>query len=424
MKIRNQIGYLFCWLLAILLALPPGLFAQSSTQDTTSPTYSKEQLTQMLAPIALYPDALLSQMLMAATYPLEVVEADRWVKQNPSLKGDQLDQALLNKSWDVSVKSMAHFPDILAQMSKNLEQTQKLGDAFLGQQDQVMDTIQELRNKAYAQGNLKTTKEQKVIVEQQYITIAPSDPQVVYVPAYNPAVVYGVWAYPAYPPPPPYYYYPYAPVAGAALAFGAGLVVGAAITGWCGFGWGSHNVTVNNFNTNNFNRNNLNNINRGNQNWQHNPEHRQGVAYQNKATAQKYGQSPARSAQGKQDMRGYQDRSPGTASRDAGKGPGGQRPDTGRPGGGQPDMGRSGGSQMDRSSPSTRDNALSGAGSGRQDQMASSRGQASRQSSFGGGGGGSRGPSPSMGSSRPSSSGMGGGGGGMRGGGGGRGGRR
>lgn len=101
------------------------------------------------------------------------------------------------------MKSMTHFPDILAQMSKNLEQTQKVGDAFLGQQDQVMDTIQELRNKAYAQGNRKTTQEQKVIVEQQYITIAPSDPQVICGPTYNPAVIYGVWAYPAYPPPPP-----------------------------------------------------------------------------------------------------------------------------------------------------------------------------------------------------------------------------
>ncbi len=377
MKINKKVGYVFCWLLAGLLALPPGLLAQGGTQSGASGQYSKEQLTQMLAPIALYPDALLSQMLMAATYPLEIVEADRWAKQNPSLKGDQLDSALKDKSWDVSVKSMTHFPDILAQMSKNLEQTQRLGDAFLAQQGQVMDTIQELRNKAYAQGNLKTTKEQKVIVEQQYITVAPADPQVIYVPAYNPAVVYGVWAYPAYPPPPPYYYYPYAPVAGTAMAFGAGLVVGAAIAGWCGFSWGNHNVTVNNFYTNNFNRNNFNNINRGNQNWQHDPQHRQGVAYQNKAVAQKYGQSTGRSTEGRNDMRGYQDRSAGMASRDAGKSTPGQRPDAGRTGSGQQGVGHS----------PSHDSALSGASMGRQDQMAGMRGQASRDSGFGGGGG-------------------------------------
>ena len=114
----------------------------------------------MLAPIALYPDSLIAQILMASTYPLEMVEAERWLRQNKELKGDALDDALQEKTWDPSVQSLCHFPDVLFAMSDKLDQTRKLGDAFLSQEDDVMATIQELRRKAEEQGNLKTTKEQ------------------------------------------------------------------------------------------------------------------------------------------------------------------------------------------------------------------------------------------------------------------------
>lgn len=154
----------------------------------------------MLAPIALYPDSLLIQVLMAATYPLEVVQAARWVSQNPNLKGEKLAAALNQKSWDPSVISLVNFPSVLAMMNDKLEWTQNIGDAFLGQKDQVMATIQNLRAKAQAQGTLKTTKEQVVVVQEKTIVVEPADPMVVYVPAYNPTVVYGAWWYPAYPP--------------------------------------------------------------------------------------------------------------------------------------------------------------------------------------------------------------------------------
>jgi len=159
-------------------------------------------LEQILAPIALYPDSLLAQILMASTYPLEVVQADRWAKQNKDLKGDALTAALEKQPWDPSVKSLVNFPQVLAMMSEKLDWTQKLGDAFLAQQKDVMDTVQGLRKKAVDAGNLKTTKEQQVIVEKETIIIEPASTQVVYVPTYNPTVVYGAWPYPAYPPTP------------------------------------------------------------------------------------------------------------------------------------------------------------------------------------------------------------------------------
>ena len=183
--------------LILLMAIPAGALAQGSG---TGPTFRQEELDQMLAPIALYPDSLLAQILVAATYPLQVVQADRWIKQNKNLKGDQLNDALDNMNWDLSVKALAPFPQVLSMMSEKLDWTQKLGDAFLAQQADVMDTIQKLRARAKAQGNLQTTKEQQVTVQEQTIVIEPASPTVVYVPAYNPAVIYGPWWYPAYPP--------------------------------------------------------------------------------------------------------------------------------------------------------------------------------------------------------------------------------
>ena len=211
---------LLVWLLAVLMVWPWPVRLNAQSNGTT---FKPEELEQLVAPIALYPDSLVSQILMASTYPLEVVQADRWAKANKTLKGDALTKALEAQSWDPSVKSLVNFPQVLAAMSEKLDVTLKLGDAFLAQQKDVLNAIQRLRARAQAQGNLKTTKEQTVIVEppatpttvveqpaaQQttVIRIEPTDPQVVYVPTYNPTVVYGAWPYPAYPP----YSYPYYP---------------------------------------------------------------------------------------------------------------------------------------------------------------------------------------------------------------------
>jgi uncharacterized membrane protein YgcG len=308
MKTRRTLMGGLSWLFMVLLAAPPSLIAQQSGQ---APVFKQEELDQLAAPIALYPDSLVSQILIASTYPLEVVQADRFAKQNTSLKGDALTKALEAQTWDPSVKSLVNFPQVLAMMSGKLDWTQKLGDAFLAQEKAVMDTIQSLRAKAQAAGNLKTTKEQTVIVEQKVIRIEPASPQVIYVPTYNPTVVYGAWPYPAYPP---YYYYPPGYVATtAAFSFAAGVAMGAA---W-GYAWGSPNWSSGNVKYNyNQNININNNINRnvyaqqlpagGQGNWQHNPANRKGVPYNNQAVAQKYNQaSPSQQVQARQAYRGY-----------------------------------------------------------------------------------------------------------------------
>lgn len=301
---RSLCGRVLVWLLVLTLAAPVGGFAQGQEQ---APIFRQEELDQMLAPIALYPDELLVQVLMAATYPLEVVEAARWTKANLNLKGDQLASALEGKSWDPSIKSLANFPSVLAMMNEKLDWTQKLGDAFLSQEGQVMDTVQNLRNKAYEQGNLKTTNEQKVIVQEKVIVIEPATPQIVYVPAYSP-VVYGPWWYPSYPP---YPYYPPGYTLGTSLfAFGAGLAVGAAWGyAWGGFNWRRRDVNINvykNVNINNrINRNTYVNKYGGRDQgkWQHDKSHRKGVAYRDQRTKEKYGQSRP-GAENRRDYRG------------------------------------------------------------------------------------------------------------------------
>jgi Protein of unknown function (DUF3300) len=245
--------HVLTWLIILFLALPPGALGQ---QSSAAPVFNQEELEQILAPIALHPDPLVSQILMAATYPLEIAPAERWAKQNASLKGDALTAALEKQNWDPSVKSLVNFPQVLTMMSEKLDWTQRLGDAFLADQKKVLDTIQSLRAKAQASGNLKTTKEQTVIVEEKIIKIEPANPQVVYVPTYNPTVVYGAWPYPAYPP---YYYYPPGYVASSMFAFGASVAMGAAwgyAWGNCNWGGGDVDVDVNR------NTNINNNINR------------------------------------------------------------------------------------------------------------------------------------------------------------------
>lgn len=200
MRLKSRWVNVAAVVVILLLALPLRVLAQDGPQKL-----SKEELAQLLAPIALYPDELLVQMLMASTYPLEVVQADRWAKSHKQSAGDVLAKELEKEPWDPSVKSLVNFPTVLSVMSEKLDLTTKIGDAFLSQQKEVMETVQELRKKAYDAGNLKTTKEQKVVVQQEKIIIQPATPEVVYVPSYSTTVVYGTWMYPSYPP---YYYYP------------------------------------------------------------------------------------------------------------------------------------------------------------------------------------------------------------------------
>ncbi|AOY01627.1 DUF3300 domain-containing protein [Jeongeupia sp. USM3] len=257
--------------------------ANAADGQTAPAPFKPEELEQLVAPIALYPDSLLAQVLMASTYPLEVVEAQRWRQANPNLKDKALEDALQKQGWDASVKSLTAFPQVLQMMNDKLDWTQKLGDAFLAQQKDVLDAAQRLRTKAQAQGNLKSGKEQTVSTDSSgsttVIKIEPAQPEVVYVPTYNPTVVYGPWPYPAYTP---YYWYPPGYVAGAAFfSFTAGVVVGAALWGGCNWGRGDVNINVNRYN--NFNRTNI-----SNSNWNHNVDHRRGVQYRDNATQQRY----------------------------------------------------------------------------------------------------------------------------------------
>jgi predicted secreted protein len=292
------------WLLVLSLVLPMSLKAQEQEENavTQQPrTYSQEELDRLLAPIALYPDTLLSQVLMASTYPLEVVEADRWLKKNKNLTGDQLDAALQDKSWDVSVKSLCHYPRALAMMSEKLDLTNDLGNAFLGQQDQVMDTIQSLRAKAQAQGNLASTDKQKVIVDQGDITIEPATPDVVYIPAYDPCWVYGPWWYSVCAP--PWFWYP-SIVIGAGFFFGPPIFIGP-LDFWCGFRWHRHGVFINVNKTFFVGRPGITRMHGGTEIWQHNPMHRRGVAYHNQITARKFGQISRPGVDARRGFRGF-----------------------------------------------------------------------------------------------------------------------
>jgi hypothetical protein len=290
----------------IMLAMPvmpTGILAQESGEVDQPYRFSREELTQMLAPIALYPDALTAQILMASTYPLELVEADRWRSQNSRLSESELDTALQDKPWDPSIKSLCHFPQILSSMSEKLDQTRKLGDAFLGQEQEVMATVQELRRKAQEQGNLKNTAEQKVIVEPEAIRIEPVNPEVVYVPVYDPAYVYGPWWYPAYPP--YYWYYPPGFYSGAYISFSPGIYFGFDLFSWCWFDWGVHRVHVDFDRTSRFHRHHFDRRGQPGPFWRHNPEHRRGVAYRDTRTSDRFGSRPPRMAPGNQERRGY-----------------------------------------------------------------------------------------------------------------------
>ncbi|HVT89169.1 MAG TPA: DUF3300 domain-containing protein [Tepidisphaeraceae bacterium] len=332
-------------LIPLLLLLVSVAQAQPSNPAPTTagskPPLKSEELEQLLAPIALYPDSLLTQMLMASTYPLEIVEADRWVKAHKDLKGDSLATELEKQTWDASVKSLVNFPEVLSTMSEKLDTTMKLGDAFIGQQADVMNAVQVLRVKAQKQGNLKSDQNVKVasapapaapaagaapqitVVQAppQVITIESASPQVVYVPTYEPTVVYGAWPYPTYPP---YPYYPPRPagwVVSNAISFGVGVACGAAwgyAWGHCNWGHNDIDIDVNrnvNFNTH-IDRNKYqtninarqNNIGGRGGTWQHDPAHRDGVPYRDQASAQRFGGADqTRTAQARQQFRGQAD---------------------------------------------------------------------------------------------------------------------
>ena len=470
---------------ALLCLLPLGALAQTPAAAPSQALLKPAELDQLVAPIALYPDPLLSEVLIASTYPLEVVQADRWAKSNSSLKGEALTAALAKQGWDDSVKALAQVPNVLTMMADQLDWTQKLGDAVLAQQPELMDAIQRLRGRAQANGKLQSTKELTVTVKSaapaqggggqaqegqapaQYIVIEPTSPTEMYVPYYDPAVVYGAWPYPDYSPyyfpPPPGYYAGGAIAAG--IAFGSAVAIGHAIWGNCDWGRRNINVANRNVNINNLDRSNINNFNK----WEHNADHRHGVKYNNADVRQKFAKNDIQAGKGaRQDFRGKDGQKvidsarpgagdrPGGGDRDrsgagdrpgAGASKGGERPaarSADRPGGGQkaaqkpaqkpaakPSPSRAdrpGGGQKAAQKPAqkpaakpspSRDTAFSNVQSGAKTRAQADRG---RQSMGGGGGaprvagGGGGGPRVSPGGGGP----RGGGGGGRGGGGGGR----
>ena len=303
------------FVLALLLGIPIAAMAQtaekppaqSSQAQPASPAQpadqllKPEQLEALVAPIALYPDELLANVLAASTYPLEVVQADRWLKERKNLKGDALKKEVEKQAWDDSIKALTSTADVLTMMSDKLEWVKSLGDAVLAQQPDVMDAIQRLRTKAYDNKKLVTTKQQKVSVQtqenKQVVVIEQAEPDTIYVPYYDPATVYGTWPYTEYPP----YYFGYpsyigAGVIAAGVAFGAGWAIGRWGNYWGGgCNWGNRNLYVNHYNR-------INNV--GN-NWQHNPAHRQGVRYNNTSVQQRFGNNNLKAgAADRMDFRG------------------------------------------------------------------------------------------------------------------------
>ncbi|MGO4736847.1 DUF3300 domain-containing protein [Bosea sp. 2KB_26] len=330
-----------------------GAAATPATLPVDQAPLAAAQLDALLAPIALYPDSLLAQVLMASTYPLEVVQAERWIAENKKLKGDALKAAAEKQAWDDSIKALVATPSVLEMMSKNLEWTQKLGDAVLAQETDVMDAVQRMRSRAYENKKLTSGTQQTVTVQQegarQTIAIASAASDTLYVPYYDPGVVYGAWPYPESTP----YYFPApgyiaAGVVATGLAFGTAYALGRWATG--GY-WGG-NI--------NWNNNNIN-INRDRvTHWQHNPQHRQGVRYGNSQVQQRFANTSRPGSDGRMDFRGRD----GNLARP-------DRPDRPNAGAGnRPDRGE-GANRPDRPNAGNRPNA--GAGAARPDRGAGNR---------------------------------------------------
>ena len=410
-----------------------------------------DQLDSLVAPIALYPDPMLAQVLAASTYPLELIQLQQWLGKHKDLKDKALADAVAKQPWDPSVQAMAALPDVVKRLADDIQWTTDLGNAFLAQQGDVMDAVQRMRKKAQEKGNLKSNEQMKVetqtVESKQVIVVQQANPQVVYVPSYDPVVVYGppVYAYPPiyYPPPPPS---GWAVAGGMALSFGVGVAMGAMWSGGWGWGcgWGGNNVNINV--NNNFNRNtniqggNRTNISGGNRvsnrqgggnTWQHNPQHRGGAPYSDRATADRFGgsargdslsnrQANARNQIGQQGgnvgNRGGAGNRAGTSDRSAG-GAGNRAGTSDRSAGG---AGNRGG-VSDRSAGGAGNRAGSSGGDRVGNRSVSSGGGSGDRSAFGGGGGGFDGSSARSSSSRGASSSGGrsrGGGGGRSGGGG------
>ena len=259
--------------------------AQAQVAEPQAIVYTQEDLDQLLAPVALYPDALLVQVLAASTYPLEVVQAARFAERNPKLKGDALARAVEPLGWDPSVTSLVQFPSVLAMMNDKLDWAQQLGDAFLYRPEVVMDTVQSLRAKAQAAGNLHSNNQQQVVIQERTIVIESTRPRVVFVPYYNPLLIYGSWWWPARQPwywvPPPIYR---PPTWGQAVATGIVWSVALGITQSIWYdarpNWRDRQVVIVNVNI----------VRPGVRPgvWQHNPVHRQGVAYRDLQTRERF----------------------------------------------------------------------------------------------------------------------------------------
>ncbi len=277
-------------LCALALATPMAASAQTSYPQpqpvTGSAHFTAAQLDQLLAPIALYPDTLLAQVLTAATYPLEIVQADRWLQDpdHAALTGEDLTSALEQQPWDPSVKSLAPFPQVLHMMDDNLTWTEQLGDAFLEQQPAAMDAVQRLRHRAQSAGNLRSTPYDNVVAHDSVIVIESLNPDIVYVPVYDPFVVYGMWPYPDFPP---YYFTGYFTVVVASGPgfgwFGFGLVP--PLWHWCRWDWEHHAIDVDADRFNSINRRHPPIV--GNT-WRHDPDHRRGVPYRDVEVRRKF----------------------------------------------------------------------------------------------------------------------------------------
>src|SRR6266403_949119 len=386
--------------------------AQVSSPQSQAPLIPPDQLDSLVAPIALYPDPLLAQTLAASTYPLELIQLQQWLAKNPGLKDKALADTVAKQTWDPSIQAMAALPDVVKRLADDIQWTTDLGNAFLAQQSGVMDAVQRMRKKAQDTGNLKSTEQQKietkVIENKSVIVVEQANPQVIYVPSYDPYAVYGP---PIYPYPPIYYppagYY----AAGMAISFGVGLAMGAAWGGGWGWGcgWGgNNNININNNNNfvrnSNINGGNRNNIGNGNASWKHNPQHRGGAPYRDQATADRFGgttsgdslanrQATARDQVGRQGGNLASNR----AGNGAGDGIGsGNRPSNGvgagnRPSGAGAD--RIGGRDVSRSGGGNRAAFDGGSGgyNGSSARSSSSRGSSSMGSRGGGGSGGGRG---------------------------------
>ena len=277
-------------IIGVMSLMPFNASAQAGPGNST---LSEAQLDQLTAPIALYADPLIGQILTAATYPLEIVEAQRWLEDpaNAALKGDQLAAALQEQSWDLSIKSLVPFPQIVQMMDANLEWTEQIGDAFLAQQDAVMDSIQRLRHQAAAAGSLTSTPQQTVSTEDQDIAIEPANPDLVYVPYYDPNVIYGPWPWPDYSP----FYFPPPPgvIIGSGLwiGFGIGFPILGPFWGWNRWDWRHHRLDLVAGHAG---------VRPGP--WEHDPAHRDGVPYRSGTVAARF---QAQSEAARRDVRGF-----------------------------------------------------------------------------------------------------------------------